>query len=119
MRVGVGTRDVPPGLEVEGASETTLHAPIIPDDQFLSFQSSPHNKRDWAELFLSIGNSWASGTVSIQGYNFAEAAYGSRSKPVRSRTSTARRAATTQASTTPIFSVGLTTPATPSTSTLT
>jgi hypothetical protein len=75
MRVGMGKRDVQPGFEVEGASDTTLHAPIIPDDQFLSFQSSPHNKRDWAELFITIGNSWASGTVSIQGYNFAEAAW--------------------------------------------
>ncbi|HVJ16215.1 MAG TPA: hypothetical protein VM686_12320 [Polyangiaceae bacterium] len=76
MRVGIGKRDVAaPELEVDGASSTTLHAPIIPDDQFLSFQSTPHNKKDWAELFFTLGNSWASGTVSIQGYNFAEAAW--------------------------------------------
>jgi len=72
MRVGVGTRDNPS----KGASRgTSFHSPIIPDDQYLSWQSSPHNKTDWAELYLSLGNSWAKGTVSIQGYNFADAAW--------------------------------------------
>ncbi len=83
MRIGIGKRELDAGhdgtdnpeLDVDGASSTTLHAPIIPDDQFLSFQSTPHNKKDWAEMFFTIGNSWASGTVSIQGYNFAEAAW--------------------------------------------
>ncbi|MET0792053.1 MAG: hypothetical protein ABW061_11080 [Polyangiaceae bacterium] len=71
MRVGMGKRNNPGA----GQSSTTLHSPIIPDDQYLSWQSSPHNKTDWAELYLSYGNSWAKGTVSIQGYNFADAAY--------------------------------------------
>jgi len=71
MRVGVGKRDNPG----EGQSSTTFHSPIIPDDQYLSWQSSPHNKTDWAELFLSYGNAFAKGTVSIQGYNFADAAW--------------------------------------------
>ena len=72
MRVGMGKRDNP-GAGPELAP--TFHSPIIPDDQYLSWQSSPHNKTDWAELFLSYGNSFAKGTVSIQGYNFAEAAF--------------------------------------------
>lgn len=71
MRLGVGKRDNPGA----GQSSTTFHSPVIPDDQYLSWQSTPHNKTDWAELYLSMGNSWAKGTVSIQGYNFAEAAY--------------------------------------------
>jgi len=71
MRVGMGKRDNPGA----GQSGTTFHSPIIPDDQYLSWQSSPHNKTDWAELFFSYGNAFAKGTVSIQGYNFAEAAY--------------------------------------------
>ena len=71
MRVGLGKRDKPGA----GQSTTTLHSPIIPDDQYLSWQSSPHNKTDWAELYLSLGNSWAKGTVSIQGYNFADAGF--------------------------------------------
>ncbi|MEO8900806.1 MAG: hypothetical protein ABI488_04100 [Polyangiaceae bacterium] len=72
MRVGIGNRDKPTAGSSRG---TSFHSPIIPDDQYLSWQSSPHNKTDWAELFLSLGNSWAKGTVSIQGYNFAEAAW--------------------------------------------
>src|SRR5450755_4463801 len=72
MRVGVGNRTNPTAGSSRG---TSFHSPIIPDDQYLSWQSSPHNKTDWAELFLSLGNSWAKGTVSIQGYNFAEAAW--------------------------------------------
>ncbi|MEO7032248.1 MAG: hypothetical protein ABI548_00370 [Polyangiaceae bacterium] len=72
MRVGIGNRDKPTAGSSKG---TSFHSPIIPDDQYLSWQSSPHNKTDWAELFLSLGNSWAKGTVSIQGYNFAEAAW--------------------------------------------
>jgi len=62
MRVGIGKRDNPGA----GQSTTTFHSPIIPDDQYLSWQSSPHNKTDWAELFLSLGNSFAKGTVSIE-----------------------------------------------------
>jgi len=71
MRIGVGKRDRPGA----GQSGTTFHSPVIPDDQYLSWQSSPHNKTDWAELYLSLGNSWAKGTVSIQGYNFADSAF--------------------------------------------
>lgn len=71
MRVGVGHRDKPG----PGQSSTTFHAPVIPDDQYLSWQSSPHNKTDWAELYISIGNSLAKGTVSIQGYDFYQGSY--------------------------------------------
>jgi hypothetical protein len=71
MRVGMGKRDKP----LAGQSGTTLHSPVIPDDQYLSWQSTPHNKTDWAELFLSLGNSWAKGTVSIQGYSFAQTTF--------------------------------------------
>ena len=71
MRVGMGKRDKPG----DGQSGTTFHSPIIPDDQYLGWQSTPHNKTDWAELYLSLGNSWAKGTVSIQGYNFADSSF--------------------------------------------
>ncbi|MEO7036478.1 MAG: hypothetical protein ABI548_21215 [Polyangiaceae bacterium] len=71
MFVGVGKRDNPQ----PGQSSSTLHWPIIPDNQYLSWQSTPHNKTDWAELYFSLGNSWAKGTVSIQGYNFAQASF--------------------------------------------
>jgi len=62
MMVGVGRRDNP----LPGQSATTFHSPIIPDGQYLSWQSSPHNKSDWAELYVSVGNSLAKGTVSLR-----------------------------------------------------
>ena len=71
MMVGVGRRDNP----LPGQSATTFHSPIIPDGQYLSWQSSPHNKSDWAELYVSVGNSLAKGTVSLQGYNFYQGSF--------------------------------------------
>lgn len=71
MRVGIGKRNNP----TDGQSGTTLHYPIIPDDQYLSWQSTSHNKRDWAEMFFSIGNSWAKGTLAVQGFNFTDAGW--------------------------------------------
>jgi len=71
MFVGVGKRDNP----LPGQSATTLHSPVIPDSQYLSWQSTPHNKTDWAELYLSVGNSLARGTVSLQGYNFYQGSF--------------------------------------------
>jgi hypothetical protein len=87
FRMGVGARPAPARLDpstlaepetndlAAGQSETTLHAPIIPDGQYLSWQSTSHNRSDWAELFFGIGNSWAKATVGIQGYNFTDASF--------------------------------------------
>jgi hypothetical protein len=89
FRVGVGHRPAPsqqlPAGAVQsetdlsdkapGQSATTFHAPIIPDGQYLSWQSTSHNRSDWAELFFGIGNSWAKATIGIQGYNFTDASY--------------------------------------------
>ncbi|HEY8946469.1 MAG TPA: hypothetical protein VIM73_19595, partial [Polyangiaceae bacterium] len=71
MRVGIGKRDNP----TEGQSGTTLHYPVVPDDQYLSWQTTAHNKKDWAEMFFSIGNSWAKGTLAVQGFNFTDASW--------------------------------------------
>lgn len=71
MRVGSGKREHPAG----GQSATTLHVPVIPDDQYLSWQQTRHNQKDWAELFFTVGNSWASGTVALQGFQFTDAAW--------------------------------------------
>jgi len=75
MQVGMGKRSAN-AAEPNAATGTALHAPVIPDNQYLSWQSSPHNKTDWAELYLSLGNSWAKGTVSIQGYDFYQGSFG-------------------------------------------
>lgn len=71
MRLGIGKRDNPG----PGQSSTTFHYPVVPDDQYLSWQSTAHNKKDWAEMFFSLGNSWAKGTLAIQGFNFTDAAW--------------------------------------------
>jgi len=71
MRVGIGHNDNP----APGQNSTSLHYPIIPDDQYLSWQHTRHNQKDWAELFFSYGNSWAKGTVALQGFNFTDAAW--------------------------------------------
>jgi hypothetical protein len=86
FRVGMGVRPAPRATTTDqseadfttlapGQSKTTLHAPIIPDGQYLSWQSTSHNRSDWAELFFGIGNAWAKATVGIQGYNFTDASY--------------------------------------------
>jgi hypothetical protein len=90
FRMGIGHRPAPnlqaPAMEpgqsetntndlAPGQSQTTFHAPIIPDGQYLSWQSTSHNRSDWAELFFGIGNSWAKATVGLQGYNFTDASF--------------------------------------------
>ncbi|HYP87632.1 MAG TPA: hypothetical protein VEQ59_05755 [Polyangiaceae bacterium] len=86
FRVGMGVRPSPKVNTTEqsesdfttlapGQSKMTLHPPIVPDSQYLSWQSTSHNRGDWAEMFFGIGNSWAKATVGIQGYNFTDASY--------------------------------------------
>ena len=86
FRLGIGSRPAPKttdtemaetdtGTRAEGQSATTLHAPLIPDGQYLSWQSTSHNRSDWAEMFFGIGNSWAKATIGIQGYNFTDVSF--------------------------------------------
>jgi hypothetical protein len=89
FRVGLGSRPAPRAQpdpnqsepdtsdKAPGQSNVTLHAPVIPDGQYLSWQSTSHNRSDWAELFFGIGNSWAKATVGLQGYNFSDASFSS------------------------------------------
>jgi hypothetical protein len=87
FRVGIGSRPAirtaPDANQSEpdtadqapGQSSLTLHSPLIPDGQYLSWQSTSHNRSDWAELFFGIGNAWARATVGLQGYNFTDASF--------------------------------------------
>jgi len=75
MRVGFGKRGTGSPAATQGQGNTTLHYPVIPDDQYLGWQFTSHNKKDWAEMFFSIGNSWAKGTLALQGFNFTDAAW--------------------------------------------
>lgn len=53
----------------------TLHSPVIPDDQYTSWQFTGHNKKDWAEMFFSVGNGMVSGNVAIQAFRFTDATW--------------------------------------------
>ncbi len=56
-------------------NETTYHVPLLPDDQSLTWQHTVHNQADWAEMFFSVGNELAKGTLSIEGYNFTQSSF--------------------------------------------
>lgn len=71
MRVGMGERDV----RAPGQGKTTYHSPLVPDDQYLSWQHTRHSQRAWAEAFFSVGNKLVQGTLALQGFQFADAAW--------------------------------------------
>jgi hypothetical protein len=85
MRIGIGSRknaavqpnpaNVGETEAVSALSDTTFHVPVVPDDQYLSWQHTKHSLKDWAELFFSYGNSWAKGTLAIQGFQFTDASW--------------------------------------------
>jgi len=77
MRIGIGKRlpEDTPGFDPALQGETTIHEATIPDDQYLSFQTTAHNMRSWGEGFFTFGNAIASGTLGIQSYNFTEAGF--------------------------------------------
>jgi hypothetical protein len=55
--------------------KTTFHLPVIPDNQYGSWQSTGHNRNDWAEMFFSVGNGKVSGTLAIQAFQFTDASW--------------------------------------------
>ncbi len=92
MRLGIGKREnkqvsaanhgladpTAEGLPVRPSKDqsgTTFHTPIVPDDQHLSWQKTNHSRKDWVELFFKYGNTWASGTASLQAYNVTTGGY--------------------------------------------
>lgn len=52
--------------------QKTLHAPLVPDDQFLSWQHTSHMRRSWSELYFAYGNDVATGTAVIEAFNFTD-----------------------------------------------
>ncbi len=82
LRIGVGTNSTNlnmatglPAAPPAGQSKTAIHNPIVPDDQYLSWQYTSVQSKDWAEMFFSYGNSWAKGTLGLQGFQFTDAAW--------------------------------------------
>jgi hypothetical protein len=84
MRIGIGVREDAQRIDPEtraisdNYSTTTFHLPLVPDDQYLSWQRTNHSYTDWAEMFFTVGNPYARGTMSVEGYNFTQ---GSWSEP--------------------------------------
>jgi hypothetical protein len=75
MRVGIGNATVPGTTTGDPVGASSMHYPVIPDDQYGSWQFTGHNRKDWAEMFFTVGNGTASGTVAIQGFQFTDAAW--------------------------------------------
>lgn len=83
FRLGINERRAPSsesqqaefGPRTAGQSRSTLHDPVIPDDQYLSYAYTRHSPRDWAELYLNYGNGIVAGTVSLQGFNFSDTSW--------------------------------------------
>ena len=71
MRVGMAKREDAGA----GQSRINFHEPRVPDDQYLSWQYTSVQSKDWSELFLSYGNSWVKGTVGFQGFNFTDGSF--------------------------------------------
>src|SRR6478735_4058762 len=55
--------------------QLTIHQPVIPDDQYASYQFTGHNKKEWAEMFFSVGNGTVSGNLAVQAFRFTDAAW--------------------------------------------
>jgi hypothetical protein len=76
MRMGIGNdtlQNLPANADPVGPM--SLHYPVIPDDQYGSWQFTSHNRKDWAEMFFTVGNGTASGTLAIQGFQFTDPAW--------------------------------------------
>lgn len=67
-----------------GQSPNTFHSPYVPDDQYLAWTFDRQWEQAWAEVFLSYGNKYVTGTVSIQGYDFTDASLlGNQANPAQ------------------------------------
>jgi hypothetical protein len=77
MRIGLGKRlpEDTNGYTISGQTDMTIHEASIPDDQYLSFQSTSHNMRSWAEGFFGFGNGMATGIIGIGSYNLTEGGF--------------------------------------------
>jgi hypothetical protein len=77
MRVGIERRlpEDARRLEASGTPRTTLHEATVPDDQYLSFQSTSHNMRSWAETVFEFGNGFAKGVLALGSYNLTESGF--------------------------------------------
>lgn len=71
LLVGIGVRDDP----LTGQGSSTFHRPVVPDNQYLSWQYTGHQSLDWAESYFSYGNNYVKGTIGLLAFNFTDAAW--------------------------------------------
>jgi hypothetical protein len=77
IRVGMNERPSDasaPSYEDPG-SDMTLHEPVIPDDQTLSFQHTIHNRRSLGDLYFSYGNAMVQGVINLRAHSLTEGAW--------------------------------------------
>jgi len=56
-----------------GQSNTDLHTPRLPDDQYLDPRFTRQWEKDWTEVFFNYGNSHMVGTVAFQAFGLSDA----------------------------------------------
>jgi hypothetical protein len=56
-----------------GQSTTNFHSPWVPDDQYLDPRFTRQWEKDWTEVFMNYGNSYAIGTVAFQAFGLTDA----------------------------------------------
>jgi hypothetical protein len=68
---GQGTLSTP--CAGAGQSTTNFHGPWVPDDQYLDPRFTRQWEKDWTEVFMNYGNSYAIGTVAFQAFGLTDA----------------------------------------------
>lgn len=53
-------------------SQTTLHSPYIPDDQYLAWSFDRTWEKAWSELYLSYGTNQVVGTIGLAAFDFTD-----------------------------------------------
>jgi hypothetical protein len=56
-----------------GQSTTNFHSPWVPDDLYLDPRYTRQWEKDWTEVFLNYGNSYALGTVAFEAFGLTDA----------------------------------------------
>jgi hypothetical protein len=56
-----------------GQSTTNFHSPWVPDDQYLDPRFTRQWEKDWTEVFMNYGNSYALGTVAFEAFGLTDA----------------------------------------------
>ncbi len=65
-------------------SQTALHSPYIPDDQYLAWTFDRTWEKAWSELYLSYGTNQVVGTVGLAAYDFTDTSVlGSNASPAQ------------------------------------